>query len=123
MPIPNRLRDKEFTIPEDITKSAEKGLSYELYKKLLFKYGKRGEKAFIYLKEDRIKKYLDFFVVVGENEYIVEDDFCTCRDFQINLKGRKPCAHILAVKIAKVTGGYRKYNKYYIDYMIDKRLR
>ncbi|HDD36667.1 MAG TPA: hypothetical protein ENF50_04305, partial [Archaeoglobus veneficus] len=75
---------------------AIKALDYNLYKALLLNYGKRGEKAFFYLKENRVKKYRDFFVVVGKEEYIVEDNFCTCNDFQINLKGKKPCAHVLA---------------------------
>ncbi len=106
-----------FSLPPEVLKSAKKGISYDLYKSLLLTYGKRGEKAFNYLKEDRIKKYLDFFVIVGEEEYIVEDDFCTCNDFQINLRGRSPCAHILALKISKLLKHYKEFNLYYVDYM------
>jgi predicted nucleic acid-binding Zn finger protein len=112
---------KDFKLPDDILESAKKGMGYELYKKLLFAYGKRGEKAFLYLKEDRVKKYRDFFIVVGEEDYIVEDNFCTCNDFQINLKGRKPCSHIIALKIARIMGRYRKYNRYYVDYLENKK--
>jgi|GEM_PF-555054 predicted nucleic acid-binding Zn finger protein len=111
------FRLKGFDLPHEVLKSAKKGISYDLYKSLLLTYGKRGEKAFNYLKEDRIKKYLDFFVIVGEEEYIVEDDFCTCNDFQINLKGRVPCAHILALKISKLLRHYKEFNLYYVDYM------
>ncbi|AGK61025.1 putative metal-binding protein [Archaeoglobus sulfaticallidus PM70-1] len=108
---------KEFEIRKDVIETAKKGIDFELYKKLLFEYGKRGEKAFIYLKEDRVKKYRDFFIVVGENEYIVEENFCTCEDFQINLKGKKPCSHIIAMLIARKIGHYRKFDKYYTDYL------
>ena len=81
---------EEFKLPPEVLRAAKKGISYELYKSLLLTFGKRGEKAFNYLKEDRIKKYLDFFVIVGDEEYIVEENFCTCNDFQINLKGKHP---------------------------------
>jgi len=98
-------------------KKAAKALDYNLYKALLLNYGKRGEKAFFYLKENRVKKYKDFFVVVGREEYIVEDEFCTCNDFQINLRGKKPCAHILAVYIAKKLKLYERFDTYYVDFL------
>ena len=102
---------------------AIKALNYDLYKALLLNYGKRGEKAFFYLKEKRIKKYRDFFVVVGREEYVVEDDFCTCNDFQINLKGKRPCAHILAVYIAKRLKLYDEFDVYYVDFLKDMKWR
>ena len=80
----------------EVVNAAKKGLSYELYKALIQTYGRRGEKAFLYLLQRRVKRYRDFFVVVGRYEYVVEEYFCTCPDFQINLKGRSPCAHIIA---------------------------
>jgi len=94
----------------------EKGLSLDLYRMLSKLYGKRGEKAFRYLVERRIKKYKDFFIVVGSEEYIVDDDFCTCKDFQINLKFSRPCAHIIALRIAKRLGLFDEFDVYYIDY-------
>jgi predicted nucleic acid-binding Zn finger protein len=109
-----------FHFAKDVKEALNQGkLSYELYKSLLLNYGKRGEKAFFYVKENRIKKYKDFFVVIGEEEYIVEESFCTCKDFQINLRTRMPCAHILAVKIAKEMKLYDKLETYYVDYLIE----
>ncbi|MBO8182222.1 MAG: SWIM zinc finger family protein [Archaeoglobus sp.] len=112
-----RSKRSKFNLPSEVFKAAEKGISYELYKSLLLNFGKRGEKAFNYLKEDRVKKYLDFFVIVGEEEYIVEENFCSCNDFQINLKGKAPCAHIIALKLAKFLGHYKEFDLYYVDYM------
>lgn len=89
---------------------------YRLYKFLIDRFGKRGDKAFFYAREGRVKRYRDFFVVVGREEYIVDDRFCTCRDFQINLRARKPCAHIIAVEIAKTLKSYDEVDAYYIDF-------
>ncbi len=105
-------------IEDNVVRALKHGLSYELYKALLLSYGKRGEKAFFYVKERRVKKYKDFFVVVGREEYLVDDFFCTCKDFQIRLKGRKPCAHILALFIAKKLKAYDEFDAYYIDFLI-----
>jgi len=60
--------------------------------------------------------------VVGREEYVVEEGFCTCKDFQINLKGKKPCAHMIAVKVAKELKLYDEIDSYYIDFIsIDTR--
>ncbi len=112
-----------FSLPDDVVEAArkwkEKGdsLPYELYKALLLNYGRRGEKAFFYLKERRVKKYRDFFVVVGTHKYVVEGNFCTCMDFQFNLKAKKPCAHIIAVKLARIMKLYDSYDTYYADFL------
>jgi predicted nucleic acid-binding Zn finger protein len=105
----------------EVFKAAEKGIGYELYKALLLNYGKRGEKAYFYLLEGRVKKYRDFFVVVGNVEYIVEEFFCTCPDFQFNLRGKKPCSHIIAVELAKFMGNYDFVDAYYVDFMKDMK--
>ncbi len=104
-------------LPSEVIKAARKGTGYELYKALLLNCGKRGEKAYFYLVGRRVKKYKDFFVVVGNEEYVVEDAFCTCLDFQLNLKGSKPCAHIMAVNLAKITGLYDEIDAYYVDFL------
>ncbi len=104
-------------VSEQVREVAKKGLSYELYRSLLFTYGKRGEKAYFYLKDRRVKRYLDFFVVVGREEYIVEDEFCTCADFLINLRGKGLCSHIIAVELAKITGIFDKIDTYYVDFL------
>ncbi len=103
-------------LKSEVIEAARKGIGYELYKALFLNYGKRGEKAFYYIYQRRIKKYLDFFVVVGREEYIVEEFFCTCPDFQINLKGRSPCAHIIAVEVAKLLKCYDEIDTYYMDF-------
>ncbi len=104
------------------SKARELGFTYELYKFMLLNFGKRGEKAFLYVKESRVKKYRDFFVVVGREEYVVEDFFCTCKDFQINLRSAKPCAHIMAVAIADELKLYDEVDAYYVDFIsIDSR--
>jgi len=105
-------------IKEEVKSALKYGLGYELYKALIRCYGKRGKKAFLYVKKRKVKKYKDFFVVVGRRDYIIDDDFCTCDDFNINLKCKSPCAHILAVFIARELKIYEEYNLYYIDYFI-----
>ncbi|KLK87813.1 SWIM zinc finger-containing protein [Methanoculleus sediminis] len=76
-------------------------------------YGERGRKALEAVDAGQVKRYLDFFVVVGRSsEYIVEGDFCTCSDFLF--RGRE-CWHILAVRIAERTGLYESYDLWYQD--------
>lgn len=101
----------------EVEEALKKGLSLDLYKALVRFYGKRGKKAFRYVVERRVKKYKDFFIVVGGEEYIVDEWFCTCRDFQLNLKFQKPCAHIIAVEVAKRLNLYDFVDAYYIDYL------
>ncbi len=107
-----------FPLSKDVESAIKTGkLDYRLYKSLLLDYGKRGEKAFFYLRENRVKKYKDFFVVVGEEEYVVEGDYCNCKDFQMNLKSKSPCTHILAVKVAQRLKIYDNVDTYYIDFI------
>jgi predicted nucleic acid-binding Zn finger protein len=62
-------------------------------------YGTRGKKALAAIDAGRIKQYLDFVVVEGRTaEYVVDEDFCTCRDF---LYRGRTCWHLLAVRIAQ----------------------
>ncbi|MCS7118662.1 MAG: SWIM zinc finger family protein [Archaeoglobaceae archaeon] len=103
-------------LKNEVVDASNKGIGYDLYRALFLNYGKRGEKAFLYLFQRRVKKYLDFFIVVGRNEYIVEDFFCTCPDFQLNLRSREPCAHIIAVEVAKILKFYDEINTYYADF-------
>jgi len=112
------MNENEFDLSEDILREIKgKELGHGLYESLLLRYGKRGEKAFIILKENRVKRYRDFFVVVGGEEYIVEETHCSCKDFQINLRQTKPCAHIIAIKIAKKTGLYDRIDLFYLDFL------
>jgi len=75
--------------------------------------GKRGEKALAALDSGKIKKYLDFFVVEGRTaDYVVDEDFCTCGDF---LYRGRTCWHLLAVRIAQLTGTFRHIDTWYQD--------
>ncbi len=61
-------------------------------------FGTRGKKALAAIDAGKVKKYRDFFVVEGRTaEYVVDEDFCTCRDF---LYRGRTCWHLLAVRIA-----------------------
>lgn len=76
-------------------------------------YKTRGRKALDICDQDRVKRYRDFFVVVGTTgEYVVEDDFCSCDDF---LHRGGSCAHILAVKIARATGRFELIDLWYYE--------
>lgn len=84
-----------------------------LRERIIRLYGKRGEKALTYLIRGNIRKYLDFFVVVGSSgEYIVEDNFCTCDDF---LHRGGQCAHILVRDIALALDWYEEVPFWYQD--------
>lgn len=76
-------------------------------------YRNRGARALEALDEERVQKYLDFWVVVGtRDEYIVDEDFCTCNDF---IYRGGSCCHILAVRIAQLTGIFQEYARWYLD--------
>lgn len=86
-------------------------LSIDLQEEIIRIFGERGRKAILAVDESRVKRYLDFFVVVGtSDEYVVEDEFCTCRD-QVFRGGS--CWHVLAVRIACLTGRYEVVDEWY----------
>ncbi len=80
-------------------------------------YGNRGKKGLEIVNERRVKQYKDYFVVVGESdEYVVEDDLCTCRDFLFNnAKHGVKCSHMIAVKVAKQKGLVDPVDAWYQD--------
>jgi predicted nucleic acid-binding Zn finger protein len=89
----------------------DRGLSVDVQEKIQRIYGERGKKAVLAVDECRVKKYLDFFVIVGtSDEYVVEDEFCTCRA-QVFRGG--PCWHVLAAKIAIATGKFEEVDEWY----------
>jgi predicted nucleic acid-binding Zn finger protein len=91
----------------------ERALSIEIHEEIRNIFGERGRKALIAVDEGRVKKYLDFFVVVGtSDEYVVDDEFCTCRA-QIFRGGR--CFHVLAARIAEMTGLFEEVDEWYTD--------
>ena len=76
-------------------------------------WGQKGEKALAAIDSHRVKKYLDFFVVEGKTgEYVVDEDFCTCRDFIFR---NRECWHLLAVRIAQSTGTFEEVDRWYQD--------
>lgn len=90
-------------------------LDEELRSEIETAFGARGKKALAALDVGKIKKYHDFFVVEGRTaEYVVDEDFCTCRDFQY--RGRT-CWHLIAVRIAIVTGLFEMVDGWYVDQM------
>jgi predicted nucleic acid-binding Zn finger protein len=100
---------------EDI--QGQGSLTPGLEKRLVEEFGPRGQNAIDLVRAHKVKKYRDFFVVQGKSgEYIVEDDFCTCKDYmyRLSIKGGV-CYHSIAVRIAKATGEYEEVDQWYSD--------
>ncbi|MDD3574451.1 MAG: SWIM zinc finger family protein [Methanospirillum sp.] len=86
-------------------------LDERMRKRISGYYLHRGTKALEIVDQNRVKRYRDFFVVVGETgEYIVEGDYCSCENF---LRRGSICAHVLAVYIARATGRYELVDLWY----------
>lgn len=75
-------------------------------RQIKLEYGNRGNKGLLIAGERRVKRYKDFYVVVGEtDEYIVEEALCTCRDFLFKAsRNIVKCGHMIAVEIAEQEG-------------------
>jgi predicted nucleic acid-binding Zn finger protein len=80
-------------------------------------YGNRGKKGLEIAEERRVKRYRDFYVVVGEtDEYIVEETLCTCKDFLFTAsRNITKCSHMIAVEIAEQEGLIDVINAWYQD--------
>ncbi len=82
-------------------------------------HGDRGVRAIEAVAEGRVKVYRDFTVVVGyEDEYVVENGGCTCKDTEYNLDPDDPtalCWHVLAVLIARRVGHVDYHDMWYSD--------
>ena len=82
-------------------------------------HGDRGLRAIEAVSEERVKQYRDFTVVVGyEDEYVVEDGGCTCKDAEYNLDPTDPaqqCWHVLAVEIAERVGAVDHHDMWYSE--------
>jgi len=82
-------------------------------------YGKRGKTALDAVENGQVKKYLDFFVVVGKNdEYCIDGEFCSCTASKYGNK----CWHTLAVQIAQEIHSYEEYNLWYYKNGMDDDL-
>ena len=82
-------------------------------------HGDRGVRAIEAVAERRVKQYRDFTVVVGHTEeYIVEDDGCTCKDSAYNLDTADPdqrCWHVLAADIARRVDALDHHDMWYSE--------
>jgi predicted nucleic acid-binding Zn finger protein len=82
-------------------------------------HGSRGRRAIEAVGEGRVKQYRDFTVVVGhEDEYVIEEGACICRDSQYNLDRDDPdqlCWHVLAAAIATRIGAVDHHDMWYSD--------
>ena len=94
-------------------------LTPELVDRLIGLHGDRGQRAIEAVGEGRVKEYRDFTVVVGhEDEYVVEEDACTCKDAEYNLDPNDPeelCWHDIAVRIARAIGETDEHDMWYSD--------
>jgi predicted nucleic acid-binding Zn finger protein len=86
---------------------------------ILSAHGNRGQRAIEAVSEERVKQYRDFTVVVGhDDEYIVEDGNCTCKDAEYNLDQSDPtdlCWHALAVEIAERVDAVDHHDMWYSE--------
>ncbi|EJN59678.1 hypothetical protein [Halogranum rubrum] len=82
-------------------------------------HDKRGLRAIDAVSEGRVKQYRDFTVVVGyDDEYVVEDRGCTCKDSSYNLDTEDPdqrCWHVLAVDIAEALDEVDHHDMWYSE--------
>lgn len=97
-------------------------LTEDLEQRIVREYGNRGRKAIDLVRAGRVQKYRDFFVVEGKDDlYVVEGDFCTCRDYLYRLsQSGGLCYHSLAVRIADATGQYERVDEWYSDYILQR---
>lgn len=93
----------------------KRGLDAELRAEIEDEFGPRGKKALAALEAGKVKKYHDFFVVVGRTaEYVVDEDFCTCGDFMYR---NRTCWHLIAARLALATGSFEEIDAWYVDRM------
>jgi len=91
----------------------KKVLDLTLREEIVAVFGTRGKKALAAIDAGKVKKYLDFFVVEGRTaEYVVDEDFCTCRDF---LYRGRTCWHLLAVRIVLGADLVKRVDGWYQD--------
>ncbi len=102
---------------EDLEEAGE--LTPALVERIVAVHGDRGSRAIDAVGEERVKQYRDFTVVVGHSEeYIVEDERCSCKDAQYNLDREDPtdrCWHELATIIAIRTDAVDHHDLWYTD--------
>jgi predicted nucleic acid-binding Zn finger protein len=93
----------------------------QMRQRIISEYHNRGKKALDIVDQNRVKRYRDFFVVVGESgEYVVEDMFCSCEDY---MRRGNLCAHILSVFIARALGRYELIDLWYYEDLKEESIR
>ena len=99
--------------------SAAGELSGPIVDAILATHGDRGSRAIEAVSEERVKEYRDFTVVVGhDEEYIIENGGCPCKDAEYNLDTTdptQPCWHALAVDIAQRIGAVHHHHMVYSE--------
>ena len=94
-------------------------LTADIVDDIVAAHGSRGVQAIEAVSERRVKQYRDFTVVVGhDDEYIVEDGGCTCKDSEYNLDASDPaqrCWHALAVDVAEGLGEVDHHDMWYSE--------
>ncbi|HJJ28987.1 MAG TPA: SWIM zinc finger family protein [Methanocorpusculum sp.] len=89
---------------------AEGALTPAVREAFVERFGKRGADAFDAAAAHRVKRYKDYFVVLGNHDnYCVEDGVCSC---PAALHGRD-CWHKLAVEIAVEAGMCDIFDSWY----------
>jgi predicted nucleic acid-binding Zn finger protein len=86
-------------------------LTPELERAIIEVYGDRGKRAIEAVKLQRvIKRGRRWFVRGKTDEYEVFRDFCTCRDYVLNISTEKAgldmCYHALAKNICEILNSY-----------------
>ena len=94
-------------------------LTPDVVERIIGVHGDRGQRAIEAVSEGRVKEYRDFTVVVGrEDEYVVEEGACTCKDAEYNLDPEDPtelCWHAIAVAIAERVGAVEHHDMWYSE--------
>jgi predicted nucleic acid-binding Zn finger protein len=110
------------TDPDDDWRAAlaEAGsLTAPITRAIIDTHGDRGAQAIEAVSEGRVKQYRDFVVVVGhEDEYVVEEGHCDCKDSTFNLDPDDPdqrCWHALAVEVAERVDRVDHHDMWYSD--------
>lgn len=86
-------------------------LTPELEQEIMEVYGGRGKRALEAVKHQRVLKRGQRWFVRGKaDEYEVVKNFCTCRDYVLNIStgkaGADMCYHALAKNICEILNSY-----------------
>ncbi len=107
------VQEAFISLRDSIFKKLQRGqmLTQELEKEIIEVYGARGNKAVEAIKGRRvIRRGRRWFVRGRAGEYEVVKNFCTCRDYVMNISTEKAgvdmCYHALAKNISQALNSY-----------------